>query len=252
MEHINLIESQLVELKLSGMRVSLSRRLSEAKESSLSHTEFLNLVLQDEITNRKNARIERLQRNAGFRSQASCEGIDFTFPRGLSKKTIQDVARGSYIDDGRNILILGPTGVGKTHIATAIGNTACRYGRTVLFLRMNTLIERTALSRAQGTWLNYLRKLAAPEVLILDDFGIKPLTPQQFQDLYDVIDERGEGKSIIITSQVPVENWSEVIADPVVCEAITDRIVHKSQIVQMKGESYRKNRKNNLTQADPL
>jgi DNA replication protein DnaC len=252
MEHINLIESQLIDLKLAGIRSSLSRRLAEASEASLSHTEFLNLVLQDEITNRKNARIERLQRSAGFRSQASCEGIDFAFPRGLSKKVILDVASGTYIDDGRNILILGPTGVGKTHIATAIGNTACRNGRSVLFLRMNTLIERTALSRAQGTWLNYLRKLAAPEVLILDDFGIKPLTPQQFQDLYDVIDERGEGKSIIITSQVPVNNWSEVIADPVVCEAISDRIVHKSQVIQMKGESYRKNKKNNLTQTDPL
>jgi DNA replication protein DnaC len=252
MEHINLIESQLIDLKLAGIRSSLSRRIVEASEASLSHTEFLNLVLQDEITNRKNARIERLQRSAGFRSQASCEGIDFAFPRGLSKKAILDVASGTYIDDGRNILILGPTGVGKTHIATAIGNTACRNGRSVLFLRMNTLIERTALARAQGNWLNYLRKLAAPEVLILDDFGIKPLTPQQFQDLYDVIDERGENKSIIITSQVPVDNWSEVIADPVVCEAISDRIVHKSQVIQMKGESYRKNRKNNLTQTDPL
>ena len=173
-------------------------------------------------------------------------------PNKCAESSIQEVARGNYIDDGKNILILGPTGVGKTHIATAIGHTACRNGRSVLFLRMNTLIERTALSRAQGTWLNYLRKLAAPEVLILDDFGIKPLSPQQFQDLYDVIDERGEEKSIIITSQVPVENWSEVVTDPVVCEAITDRVVHRSQVIQMKGESYRKNRKNNLTQTDPL
>jgi DNA replication protein DnaC len=246
MEHLNLIESQLVELKLSGIKASLTRRLEEARQTSLSHVEFLNLVLQDEITNRKNARICRLQRNAGFRSQASCEGIDFTFPRGLNKRTIQDIVRGDYIDHGKNLLIFGPTGVGKTHIATAIGNSACRGGRSVLFLRMNTLIERIAISRAQGTWLNFLKKLSAPEILILDDFGIKPLCPQQFQDLYDVIDERGEGKSLIITSQVPVANWSEVISDPVVCEAITDRIVHKSEIVQLEGESYRKNRKKTL------
>lgn len=240
MEHLNLIESQLVDLKLAGIRASLSRRLTEARETSISHAEFLNLVLQDEITNRKNARIERLQRNAGFRIQSSCESLDFTFPRGLEKRTMQDIARGNYIDEGRNILILGPTGVGKTHIATAIGNTACRSGRSVLFLRMNSFIERISLARAQGTWLTYLRRLASFEVLILDDFGIKPLTPQQFQDLYDVIDERGEGKSMIITTQLPIENWSEVITDAVVCEAIIDRVIHRSQVVQLKGESYRK------------
>ncbi len=168
------------------------------------------------------------------------EGIDFTTSRGLDKKQIAGLASGRFIRDGMNIVILGPTGVGKSYLASAIGNASCRNGVTTLFFRMNALIEQMMLARAKGTYLHIVRKLAACELLILDDFGIKPLSAQQFQDLYDVLDERGEGKPTIITSQLPAANWNEVIADPVTCEAVTDRIVSRAIVIQMRGESYRR------------
>ena len=240
MKLIDQTENLLNELRLNGIKAELARRLRQAQDETLGHEDFLNLILCDEAQHRKDARIKRLLKNAAFRQSASAEGLDFASPRGLDKKQIMDLAGGRFIRDGLNVIILGPTGIGKTHLATAIGNAACRNGQAVAFYRMNALIEQTALARAKGTYLNLLRRLSATELLILDDFGIKPLAPQQYQDLYDILDERGEGKSTILTSQVPVANWAEVIPDPVTCEAVTDRLASRAIIVQMRGGSYRK------------
>ena len=144
--------------------------------------------------------------------------------------------------DGTNVIIEGPTGVGKTYLASALGHAACRQGYSTLFYRMNALIEQTTLARAKGTYLNLVKRLAGADLLILDDFGIKPLAPQQYQDLYDILDERSEGKATVVTTQLPAENWSEVIDDAVTCEAITDRLASRAVIIQMKGTSYRKKR----------
>jgi DNA replication protein DnaC len=240
MKPINLVEQYLTDLRLHGLQEGLSPRLKEAQSAELPYEDFLNLCLFDETQFRKNARIERLLRAAAFRAHVSLEGLDTTTSRGLDKKMIHELASTRFIDNGSNLLIMGPTGVGKTFLACAIGNAACRAGRSTLFFRMNNLAEKLLLSRAQNNYLLLLKKLAAVELLILDDFGIKPFTPQQFQDLYDVLDERTENKSTILTTQLPVENWSEVIADPVVCEAITDRIVPRAILLTMKGDSFRK------------
>lgn len=146
------------------------------------------------------------------------------------------------IDNGNNILILGPTGVGKSFLASALGNAACRMGKSVIFCRMNTLAEKLTIARVQGNYLTYLKKLTKADLIILDDFGIKPLTPQQFQDVYDIMDERFESKATIITSQLPVANWSEIIPDAVTLEAITDRIISKAVKIEMSGDSYRNKR----------
>lgn len=240
MKLIDQTDNLMVELRLLGMRAELARRMHQAQDESLGHEDLLNLLLSDEAQYRKNARIKRLLKNAAFRQPASAESIDFASPRGIDKKQVMDLAGGRLIRDGVALIILGPTGVGKTHLATAIGNAACRQGTQTLFYRMNALMEQTALARAKGTYLNLLRRLSSAELLILDDFGIKPLVPQQFQDLYDILDERGEGRATIVTTQVPIANWSEVIPDPVTCEAITDRIASRAIIMQMKGTSYRK------------
>lgn len=242
MQLVDQTNNLLSELKLHGIRAELARRLKQAQDEALGHEDLLNLLLHDEAQHRKNMRIARLLKNAAFRQPASTESIDFTVSRGFDKKQIMDLAGGRFIRDGLSLLIFGPTGVGKTHLATAIGNGACRHGITTIFYRMNALIEQTTLARAKGTYLNLLRRLSTAELLILDDFGIKPLAPQQFQDLYDILDERGEGRSTIVTTQVPITNWSEVIADPVTCEAVTDRLVSRSVVIQMKGDSYRRRR----------
>ena len=242
MKLIDQTDNLLAELKLLGMRAELARHIRQAEDESLGHEDLLNLLLLDDAQHRKNARVRRLLKNAAFRQPASAESIDFASPRGLDKKQVMDLAGGRFIRDGVALIILGPTGVGKTHLATAIGNAACRQGTQTLFYRMNALMEQTALARAKGTYLNLLRRLSSAELLILDDFGIKPLVPQQFQDLYDILDERGEGRATIVTTQVPIVNWSEVIPDPVTCEAITDRLASRAVIIQMKGTSYRKKR----------
>lgn len=243
MSTVEATTNQLVELRLTGMRETLTTRFRQARESDLSYEDFLSLILQDEVDYRKSARIKRLLKRAAFRQAASLEAFDQQSDRGISKKQLNELATNRYIDEGINILILGPTGIGKTYLATALGGAACRNGFTTQFYRMNALIEQLTLARAKGVYLNLLKRLSSCELLILDDFGIKPLTPQQYQDFYDVIDERGEDKATIITSQVPIENWSEIIPDPVTCEAVTDRLCAVATKLIMQGEtSYRTKR----------
>jgi DNA replication protein DnaC len=243
MEPINLLQQHLQTLKLKGIILGLETRLQEAQREQFGFPQFLSLCLEDEVQYRKQAHVVRLIKSAGFKAQqASCEGIDYTARRSLDKKLIQELSTCRYIREGFNVLISGPTGVGKSHVSTALGNAACRSGFSTHFVRMNTLIEKFTLARVQGTYLNLVKKLSQVDLLIIDDLGIKPLIPQQFQDLYDILDERYETKSTIITTQLPVENWPEIIADPVTCEAITDRVVTKSVRIQMSGESYRKKR----------
>jgi len=242
MTAINQVNQYLNNLRLTGMQATITQRIREASEATLGYEDFLNLCLFDEEQHRQNERIRRLIRSAEFKCSASLEAIDYATQRSLDKKQINDFAKGRYIDNGNNILILGPTGVGKSFLASALGNAACRMGKSVIFCRMNTLAEKLTIARVQGNYLTYLKKLTKADLIILDDFGIKPLTPQQFQDVYDIMDERFESKATIITSQLPVANWSEIIPDAVTLEAITDRIISKAVKIEMSGDSYRNKR----------
>lgn len=246
MNPIALTQSHADSLKLHGITQTLAERLQQAREEQMGYEQFLGLVLEDEVRYRKNARIARLIKSAGFRAAATCENMECSAKRNLDKQLLLDLSTCRFVAEGTNVLISGATGVGKTHLATALGNAACRHGLSVLFLRMNTLLERILLVRAQGTYLNLLKRIAHADLLILDDFGIKPLAPQQYQDLYDIFDERTDQKATILTTQLPVENWAEVIADPVTCEAITDRLVSRSIHIHLKGDSYRKKSRRNL------
>ena len=223
------------------MRESLARRLKQAHTDTLGLEEFLGHLLQDELDFRKNKRLARLLRVAAFKQSASLEAFDLSAPRGIEKREIGDLANCRFIQEGDRIIITGPTGAGKSYLASALGNAACRKGYTTLYFRMNALIEQLALARVKGTYLNMVKRLAGCNLLILDDFGIKPLTPQQYQDLYDILDERGD-TSTIVTTQVPIGNWNEIINDPVCCEAITDRLVSRAKHLQLslrKGKSCR-------------
>lgn len=246
MKPINQVHQYLTDLKFIGMRDKYELRTKEAQDSKCSYEEFLNLCLYDEIEYRKNQKTLRLIRNAGFRSQSSPEAMDFSTNRGITIQEFRNLLSMKFINNGSNIAIFGPTGVGKSYLAGCIGQMACRHGYTVIFYRMNNLIEKMTLARAQGKYLTHLRKVSGADLLILDDIGIKPLTPQQFQDLYDIFDERYESKATIITSQIPEANWSEIIDDPVTCEAIMDRLFSKAIKITMKGDSYRHKKQKNL------
>lgn len=244
---LNLTDQYLMELRLKGVREALAPRIKEAMDGDLGYEDFLNLILFEEVQYRRNERRQRLVKAAGFRSQASLEGIEYCPGRNFDKKFISEIAKMRFLDDGLNIVIIGATGVGKTYLATAIGNHLCRSGKSTLFVKTNLLFEKIALARAQGTYLHLLKKIRSVDLLIVDDFGLKPLTDLQFQDFYDVLDERDNGKSTILTTQLPPENWDEVISDPLVCEAISDRLTSKAINIKIKGPSKRRANPKELT-----
>jgi DNA replication protein DnaC len=247
MHALNQTEQYLSSLSLKGIRESLSRRMKEALDQDLSYEDFLNTILFDEVQARQNARRQRLLKAAGFRTQASLEGLTFEKVRNLDKKQVNQIATLHFLNEGTNILIFGATGVGKTYLATAIGNHICRSGKSVLFWKMNVLLERLALARAEGAYLNLLKKISAADLIIVDDFGIKALSDQQYQDFYDVLGERESGKSTILTTQLPAENWNEVIQDPLVCEAVSDRLTAQAIKLNLKGPSKRGENRKQLT-----
>ncbi|NJL23887.1 MAG: ATP-binding protein [Calothrix sp. SM1_5_4] len=247
MQALNQTDQYLTELSLKGVRESIGRRMKEALDADLSYSDFLNTILFDEVQFRQNARRQRLLKAAGFRTQASLEGITYEKVRSLDKRQVQEIAQLNFLEDGINIIVFGATGVGKTYLATAIGNHACRCGRSVLFWKMNVLLEKFALARAEGTYLNLLKKISSADLIIVDDFGIKALTGQQYQDFYDMLGERESGKSTILTTQLPAENWNEVIPDPLVCEAISDRLTARAIKLVLRGPSKRGEAKKNLT-----
>jgi DNA replication protein DnaC len=231
--------NELSKMKLFGVLQSLDVRLEEGLEKGWGHQEFISAIITDEKNYRQIKSTERRVKNAGFRTDASFNKIDFTANRKLSKSQVQELMSLKFIRDSQNLLLLGPTGVGKTFLATAIGNHACLEGYTCLFMGINYLAEKIHLSRVEGSFLRLRDRLIKCDLLILDDLGIKVLSQEIIQDLYDVFEERYQSKSTIITSQLPLENWKEVIQDPVTLEAILDRLIHGLKI-NIDGDSYRR------------
>jgi DNA replication protein DnaC len=229
-------------MKFFGMIETLDLRLHEARTNGWGHGDFISALITDEKLYRDDRAIKTRIRCAKFRTDASFEKLDLTGKRTIAKDQIQQLKSLKFLAEPRNVIILGPTGVGKTFLATAIGNHACREGYRVSFLGMNMFIEETTISRAAGHFLKLREKLVKADLLILDDLGIKPLPPTVAQDLYDILEERYQHKSTIITSQLPLNNWMEVIEDSVVLEAIMDRLIHGVIKVEINGESYRKKR----------
>lgn len=237
--------TKLKDLHLVGMANGFEDQLSSAAAMSLGFEERFGILVDQETTYRENQRLKRLLKIAKLKSNACVEDIDYQHNRGLDKSQMASILTCHWIETGANLILTGPTGSGKTWLACAFGNQACRQGKTVLFQRLPLLLEELQISHADGSFRKRLAQLAKFDLLILDDFGMGALNPQGRSDMLEVIDSRVERRSTIVTSQIPVENWHDYLSggNPTVADAILDRIISGPVRIQLRGDSMRKLRK---------
>jgi DNA replication protein DnaC len=231
---------RLVALGLNGMAKALDEQQRQPDIAVLAFEERLALLVDREATERENKRLVARLRFASLRQNAVVEDVDMRAPRGLDKPLFQKLVAGEWIDRHQNLLIIGPTGVGKSWIACALGHKACRDNRSVLYQRLPRLFEALTLARGDGRHARLLKTLARVELLILDDWGLAPMTAEQRRDLLEMMEDRHGRGSTVVTSQLPVEHWHEIIGDPTIADAILDRLVHNAHRLTLKGESLRK------------
>ena len=246
--------SILHSIKLFGMASGFEERLADPKQASLSHAEFVGLLVQDEKTYRDNLRLRRLLKKAKLRQEAALEDIDYGASRGLSQQVILELANPLWIAAHRNVLISGPTGIGKSFIACALGNSAARAGYTVLYMRAPRLFETLQQARGDGSHLKALARLSRVQLLIIDDFLLTPLSDWEQRDLLEVIEDRYQLGATIIASQCPMGDWHPNIGDPTLADAICDRLLHNAYKIELRGDSMRtrspgSNRKNERKEA---
>jgi len=233
------LETTLRTLKLSGMLDTVEARLSQAHAGELGHIEFLQVLCEDEIARREAAAVERRIRRARFENPVTIEDFNFSYNPKIPAATIRDLATLRFIDAGQSIILHGPVGVGKTHIAQALAHQACRRGYTAAFTKTSRLLADLAGGHADLTWAVRLRRWAKPDVLVLDDFAMRDFTNPQADDLYELITERAARGALILTSNRAAEHWYPLFPNPVVAESVLDRIINTAHHIRLDGRSYR-------------
>jgi DNA replication protein DnaC len=234
------ILDQMSTLKLMGMQEALREQISQPQHANLSFQDRLGLLLDREILTKENKRVKNLQKRAKLRQAASIEGICFKSKRALDKAKIMSLAKCDFIRHHHNLLITGSTGCGKTYLACAIANQACRLGFKSKYLLLPRFLEEMAISHADGSYPKLMAQLHKEDLLILDDFGLTSINAAQRHDLFNLIEDRYQLRSTIITSQCPVSKWHEYLGEPTIADAILDRISENAQRIELEGESMRK------------
>jgi DNA replication protein DnaC len=243
------LERTLRTLKLSGMLDTLQARLAQAHAGELGHLEFLQVLCEDEIARRHAKALRERVRRARFEEPTTLEGLDFSFNPKLPVALIRDLATCRFLEFGESVLLYGPVGVGKTHIAQALGHVACRRGHSVSFAKTHRLLAELAGGHADGTWEARQRRLVRVDLLILDDFGLRDFTVQAGDDFFELVSERHRAGSMILTSNRTPADWYGLFPNPVVAEGILDRLINSAHHVLMEGRSYRPNKRPGARQA---
>jgi DNA replication protein DnaC len=236
----NELKQTLKRLRLSGLLATLPDRVAYAKGTKLAYTDFLELILNDEIQRRENTNVATRLKNAMVDLDQTFERFDWDAAITFDREMLKDLFGMEFINRKENVLICGPVGVGKTFIANALAHSACRRGHKVLMLRASTMFKKLLQSRADNSYGRELIKLISPDLLIIDDFGLQRLTDQQASDFYEVVIERYGRASMVITSNRDVHEWMALFDDPIMANSALDRIAHNAHQLVIEGESYRR------------
>jgi DNA replication protein DnaC len=243
------LETTLRTLKLSGMLDTLEARLAQARAGELGHLEFLQVLCEDEITRRDATSLIRRVRQARFEQAATIEDFDFAYNPKIPAAHIRDLAALGFIEANEAVILHGPVGVGKTHLAQALGHQACRRGYTAAFTKTSRLLADLAGGHADRTWGARLRRWARPDVLVLDDFAMRDFTAVQADDLYELITERQTRGSLVLTSNRSPVDWYPLFPNAVVAESVLDRLINTAHHLHLDGRSYRPNKRPGPTAA---
>lgn len=231
---------KLYDMKLNGMADALKEQHQQASFHDLSFEERFTMLVDRQWTWKEDRRMRRLLQNARLKINACIEDIDYKTPRGLHKAVILHLAECDWIRKAQNVIITGPTGVGKTYLACALANRACRMGFSAFYTRLPRLLHDLPIARADGSYPKMMKRLLRAKVLLIDDLGLAPMTALERRELIEVIEERHGIASTIVATQIPIKLWHENIGDPTIADAILDRLVHNAHNINLKGESMRK------------
>jgi len=235
---------KLTTLRFTGMVAALDEQMQMNSLEDMGFEERLGLLLDREMAVRQTRRMNTRLRKARLRQDSCIEDIDFRHPRGLDKSLVMRLAGCEWIKEHNNLIITGPTGVGKTYLACAFAQKACREGFNTLYLRITKLFEDLSLSKGDGRYLKLLSSFAKADLLVLDDYGFDQLGREQRHDLLEILEDRHGLKSTLVTSQLPIDHWHEQIGDPTIADAILDRLVHSAHKIKLNGGSMRKKNAN--------
>ncbi len=234
--------TRMKQMKLQGMHGAFKTAIETGKTDDYTIDQFVSMITDAEWDDRNNRKIERLIKNARFHYKATIENVVYEHARNIDRTKLLRLAECDFINKNENVLISGSTGAGKSYIATALGYQACIEGYRVLYFNTTKLFFKLKMAKADGSYLKELAKMARHQLIILDDFGLQPLDSQNRIALLELIEDRHNSGSMIVTSQLPVSKWYEIIGEKTIADAILDRLIHQSHRIELRGESMRKKR----------